>query len=407
MLDGASTDEVATAEGIAPVSVYRWLRWAGVQLRRGSTAQKEFRVLVRPPQAVGKGPGTGHGKRLDLADRTVIQVSLESGLRPAHIARMLGVHPSTISRERARHGLRQQLCNGPAQHGYSAKLAQHQADTSRARPKRRKLDPDTDPRLHQAVVGQLNAGHSPAQIAARLPVEYPDDGSMRISHESIYQALYVQGAGSLRHELTVEKALRSGRTTRKPVSKLPAGRYRPWLDGARLKDRDEKTAAEHAGRAVPGHWEGDLVVGPECSGIITLVERASRFNLIGRLPGTRDSATVIDKLSEMIQTLPAAALASITWDQGSEMTQHARFTVATGCPVYFCDPHSPWQRPTNENFNGQLRWDFPKGTNFNNVTDAELKAVQDKLNARPRVILQGHTPAEKLQELLNGIALTP
>ncbi|XKH54999.1 IS30 family transposase [Citricoccus nitrophenolicus] len=352
------------------------------------------------------GGGSGHGRRLDLADRILIQLGWESGVSPAQIARMVGVNRSTISRELANHGLVQRIQNGAAQYGYSAKLAQYQADVERARPKKRKLDEDSHRDLRQQVVDKLNAGWSPAQVTVRLPLEFPDDRSMRISHETIYQALYVQAAGSLRHELTVEKALRSGRTSRKPASKLPARQKRPWLAGAKLADRDEKTAAEHAGRAVPGHWEGDLVVGPESSGVITLVERASRFALLGRLPGTRDSATVIDRLQDMVQTLPQAVLASLTWDQGSEMAQHSRFTVATGCKVYFCDPHSPWQRPTNENFNGQLRWDYPKGTNFNAVTDAELQAVQDKLNSRPRVILNGYTPAEKLQELLTGVALT-
>ena len=140
--------------------------------------------------------------------------------------------------------------------------------------------------------------------------------------------------------------------------------------------------------------------------IITLVERASRFTLLGRLPGTRDSATVIDVLTRMVEDLPAAVKRSITWDQGTEMAQHARFTVATGCPVFFCDPHSPWQRPTNENLNGQLRWEYPKGTDFNHVTDDELRTVQDMLNARPRVILDGTTPGETLDELITTVALT-
>ncbi|MGM7668515.1 IS30 family transposase [Microbacterium sp. A93] len=406
VLDGASTESVVASEGIALDSVYRWLRWAGVKMRRGDTVHNEFRVVFPPPPVVDVGGGTGHGRRLNLADRTLIQLGQESGARPAQIARMVGVHPSSISRELAHHGLVQRIQNGQAQYGYSAKLAQYRTDVERARPKKRKLDEDCHRQLRQVVVEELNAGWSPAQVAVRLPVDYPDDGRIRISHETIYQALYVQSAGSLRHELKVEKVLRSGRTARKPASKLPARQKRPWLAGAMLADRNEKTAAEHAGRAVPGHWEGDLVVGPESSGVVTLVERASRFNLLGRLPGTRDSETVIDRLQQMVQTLPEAVLASITWDQGSEMAHHAKFTVATGCKVYFCNPHSPWQRPTNENFNGQRRWDFPKGTNFNDVTDAELKAVQDKLNSRPRVILKGYTPAEKLEELLTGIALT-
>ncbi|GGD01105.1 hypothetical protein GCM10011512_30010 [Tersicoccus solisilvae] len=151
-------------------------------------------------------------------------------------------------------------------------------------------------------------------------------------------------------------------------------------------------------------------MGPNNSGIITLVERASRFTLLGRLPGTRDSTTVIDKLTAMIEELPGAmrrsVTRSVTWDQGTEMAQHARFTVATGCPVFFCDPHSPWQRPTNENLNGQLRWEYPKGTDFNRISDEDLRTVQDMLNARPRVILDGATPSETLDELITTVALT-
>ncbi|WP_425549751.1 IS30 family transposase [Citricoccus zhacaiensis] len=406
MLDGVSTESVLTSEGVCQASVYRWMKWAGVRMRRNRPKDESLSVVFAAPQVGAIGAGAGHGRRLDLADRTLIQLGMESGVLPAQIAKMVGVNPSTIGRELAHHGLVQRIQNGPVQYQYSAKLAQYRTDLERARPKKRKLDTADHKVLRQTVVDKLNAGLSPAQVAVRLPVDFPDDGSMRISHEAIYQALYVQGAGSLREELKVEQALRSGRRTRKPRSKLPARVKRPWLAGVMLADRDEKTAAEHAGRAVPGHWEGDLVVGPENSGIITLVERASRFALLGRLPGTRDSATVIDRLQDMVRTLPQAVLASITWDQGNEMAQHARFTVATGCKVYFCDPHSPWQRPTNENFNGQLRWDYPKGTNFNDVTDAELRAVQDKLNSRPRVILKGYTPTEKLEELLTGIALT-
>lgn len=322
MLDGVSTESVLTSEGVCQASVYRWMKWAGVRMRRNRPKDESLSVVFAAPQVGAIGAGAGHGRRLDLADRTLIQLGMESGVLPAQIAKMVGVNPSTIGRE----------------------LAQYRTDLERARPKKRKLDTADHKVLRQTVVDKLNAGLSPAQVAVRLPVDFPDDGSMRISHEAIYQALYVQGAGSLREELKVEQALRSGRRTRKPRSKLPARVKRPWLAGVMLADRDEKTAAEHAGRAVPGHWEGDLVVGPENSGIITLVERASRFALLGRLPGTRDSATVIDRLQDMVRTLPQAVLASITWDQGNEMAQHARFTVATGCKVYFCDPHSPWQR---------------------------------------------------------------
>ena len=199
----------------------------------------------------------------------------------------------------------------------------------------------------------------------------------------------------------MEKALRSGRTGRKPQSKLPARNTRPWLEGARLSDRP----AEVDDRAVPGHWEGDLVVGPGNSGIVTLVERSSRFTLLGRLPGVRDSATVIEVMQKMIHTLPQAMLKTITWDQGTEMAQHATFTVVTGCQLFFCDPHSPWQRGTNENTNGLVRDIHPKGTNFNQVSDEELAHTQHLLNIRPRQTLQWDTPSERLAKLIDSVAL--
>ena len=231
---------------------------------------------------------------------------------------------------------------------------------------------------------------------------FPDRAEMQVSHETIYQALYVQGRGALRHELTVVKALRSGRTGRVPRSKLPARSNRPWLDGARLVGRP----AEVQDRAVPGHWEGGLVVGPENSGIVTLVERTPRYALLGRLPGMRDSATVTDVLARMIEDLPAVLTKTITWDQGSEMADHATFTIKTNCPVFFCDPHSPWQRGSNENTNGLIRDFYPKGTNFNEVTDADLAETQHLLNIRPRHTLGFHSPNAKLDQLINGVAPT-
>lgn len=398
MLDGASVPVLAATAGVNPRSLQRWGQDAGVCLRSGGSHRpgEGTRVVFAPPIKQAR-EGTGHGHRLDGHDRTAIQIGLRRGLTPSQIAAEIGFHRSAVYREIDRHALHAK--RGRERVKYSARIGQHKADQSRSRPKEGKLQPGA--RLRAEVAVRLNVGYSPEQIALRLPLEFPEDESMRISSETIYQALYVQGAGALRHELTVEKATRSGRTTRKPRSKLPARESRPWLHGARLADRDEKTIAEHAGRAVPGHWEGDLVVGPDNSGVITLAERASRFTLLGRLPGTRDSATVIDALTEMVGGLPAAAQRSITWDQGSEMAQHARFTIATNCPIYFCDPHSPWQRPTNENFNGQLRWEYPKGTNFNTISDDEIRGVQDMLNARPRKILEGMTPSERLDELLN------
>lgn len=409
VLAGTSAMAAASAAGITRTALSKWLRQAGVMLRLGRHHQDAPFSVVLPPPAKGFGAASGHGKRLQMSDRVRIEVGLAQQDSPDQIAADLGVHRSTVFRELARYSLVAKDGRwGNDDTHYSAGLAQFWADLARSRPKAFKLD--TLPLLRQLVIDMLNAKISPEQISVRLHRLFPDDVNMQISHETIYQALYVQGAGALRHELSVEGAIRSGRTTRKPVSKLPARSNRTWLDGHRLADRDEVTAAEHAGRKVPGHWEGDLVVGPHNSGIITLVERASRFTLLGRLPGTRDSTTVIDKLTTMIEALPEAIrrsiIRSVTWDQGTEMAQHARFTMATGCPVFFCDPHCPWQRPTNENLNGQLRWEYPKGTDFNYVTDEELQAVQDMLNARPRVILHGATPSETLDELITTVALT-
>ncbi|HIW99539.1 MAG TPA: IS30 family transposase [Candidatus Nesterenkonia stercoripullorum] len=374
-------------------------------LKHGMPSGHAQSSVVLPAAAKSFGAESGHGRRLQLADRILIELGITQGRTPGEIASGLRAHRSTVFREIARHSLIAEDGRwGNHDAHYSAALAQFWADQARERPKAFKLE--TLPLLRRVVVALLDQKLSPQQVSVRLRRLFPDDKDMQISHETLYQALYVQGAGALRHELTVEGAIRSGRKGRIPSSKLPARNTRRWLDGHRLADREELLAAEHAGRKIPGHWEGDLVVGPNNSGIITLVERASRFTLLGRLPGTRDSATVIDVLTTMVEDLPAAVKRSITWDQGTEMAQHSRFTVATGCPVYFCDPHSPWQRPTNENLNGQLRWEYPKGTDFNHVTDDELRTVQDMLNARPRVILDGATPSETLDELITTVALT-
>nr|WP_263282074.1 IS30 family transposase [Leifsonia sp. ZF2019] len=332
---------------------------------------------------------------MSLADRALIQAGLAQGFSLRRIAGLVGVAPSTVSREVAR-----SRWSYRGRWQYEAGVAHQVAGQRRARPKPRKLD--QDPWLRAAVVEQLNARFSPQQVAGRLPLLFPGREDMRVTAETIYQALYVQGKGGLRHELTVVKALRTGRAGRIPQSKLPRRSNRPWLDGARLSDRP----AQVTDRAVPGHWEGDLVVGPAGSGIITLVERSTRFALLGRLPGTRDSATVIDRLTEMIGHLPSALFSTLTWDQGTEMAEHARFTIATGCPVFFADPHSPWQRGSNENLNGLIRDFYPKGTNFNTIPDADLAETQRLLNIRPRQTLNFHTPAEKLDQYLQGVALT-
>ena len=273
-----------------------------------------------------------------------------------------------------------------------------------ARPKIRKLD--ADPALRERVVDLLEDRVSPRQIAARLRFENPDDESMRICHEQIYQALYVQGAGGLRAQLRVEKALRTGRTRRiprSPLAGLPKPRGKSWIRGATISLRPP----EADDRAVPGHWEGDLIIGGDSSSaLITLVERTSRFVLISRLADNHRTRTVTDALKSMVDSLPRAVYSTITWDQGAEMADHAAFTLATDIKVYFADPHSPWQRPTNENTNGLIREYFPKGTDFNNVTDAQVRAARGRLNRRPREVLNGQTPTEILDTIING-ATTP
>jgi IS30 family transposase len=374
------------------MTIYRWARIAGMELLPGYRGGIAAVVMETDPVA---DPGRTY-RRLTLEDRAFIQAArcLPEPLSMRRIAGELGVSPSTISREIRAHQMRVWQ-----EHHYDARIAHYQARKARSRPTERRLDASA--RLRAEVVAGLNKRWSPVQISARLKQDHPGNQEMQVSHETIYQALYVQGKGALRQELKVTKALRSGRTTRKPASKLPRRTNRPWLDGARLADRP----AEAADRAVPGHWEGDLVVGPGNSGIVTLVERSTRYTLTGRLPGTRDSTTVIDVLQRMIEGLPAALLRTITWDQGQEMAQHARFTVATGCPVFFCDPHSPWQRGTNENTNGLIRDFHPKGTNFNKITDEDLTQMQDLLNGRPRQTLGWRTPHETLTELITGVAL--
>ena len=391
LLAGESAASAARALGVGAAELGIWARLVGMELVLGAVGGVRDRVSV-----LRASPAVGHGRRLSPMDRVRIEAGVAAGVTQAELARQLGVARSTISRELAR---RPQLRYRFSKH-YDAEVADHHARMMRARPRLVKLNENLE--LRAAVRDGLNDRFSPEQIAGRLPALFPGREDMRVSHETIYQALYVQGKGALRDELKVVKALRSGRKSRVPQSRLPARSSRPWLEGARLSDRP----AEAADRAVPGHWEGDLVIGPDKSGIITLVERRSRFALLGRLPGTRDSKTVTGVLADMISTLPAALKNTITWDQGTEMADHAQFTVMTGCPVFFCDPHSPWQRGTNENTNGLIRDFYPKGTNFNTVTDSDLAETQRLLNIRPRKTLRYATPAETLNEYIRDVALT-
>jgi transposase, IS30 family len=247
------------------------------------------------------------------------------------------------------------------------------------------------------VVGDLQRLWSPQQVAKRLREEFPADPEMQVSHETIYQSLFVQGRGELRRELTA--CLRTGRTARKR-----RGHTRPGnkiTNMVMISDRP----AEIADRAVPGHWEGDLIIGKDgLSAVGTLVERSTRFVMLLHLPKDRTAESVRAAMTAKIQTLPAALVRSITWDQGREMADHATFSVDTGVAVYFCDPHSPWQRGSNENTNGLLRQYYPKGTDLSVHDQAHLAATEDSLNGRPRETLGWMTPSEKLNEVL--VALT-
>jgi IS30 family transposase len=393
LIAGRSALEIQGLLGVPMSTVKLWAKLSDMSFAMGRVGG-----VARMPMDASLPLDAARGyRRLTLADRSFIQAArgLPEPMGVRAIARELDVAASTVSREIRAH----QMWNRRARH-YDAEIAHYRALTQRPRSRPGKLE---DPGLRAAVVSRLNLRFSPQQVAGQLRTMFPGRAEMQVSHETIYQALYLQGKGALRHELTVVKALRSGRTSRVPQSKLPRRSSRPWLDGARLTDRP----AEAEDRAVPGHWEGDLVVGPGNSGIVTLVERSTRFALIGRLPGTRDSATVTDVLARMISTLPVSLKRSITWDQGTEMASHAAFTVTTGCPVFFCDPHSPWQRGTNENTNGLIRDFYPKGTNFNAVTDDEIADTQRLLNIRPRHTLSWATPTAKLNEMISSVALTP
>jgi IS30 family transposase len=273
---------------------------------------------------------------------------------------------------------------------YRAWRAHQRAREQARRPKTPKL---ACPRLAVQVAGWLEEWWSPQQISRRLRTEFPGDPMMRVSHETIYQALYVQGRGELRRELA--RCLRTGRAKRRPRGR--DGRSGHIKDMVMISERPP----EAEDRAVPGHWEGDLIIGKGCkSAVGTLVERTTRYVMLLHLPEGRDARLVEQAMRQAIGTLPAELARTITWDQGIEMSFHAQFTIATGIPVYFCDPHAPWQRGSNENTNGLLRQYLPKGTDLSVHTAEDLARIAASLNGRPRKTLGFMTPSEKLAELL-------
>lgn len=425
---GVTTEDAAAAVGVSgPVGV-RWFRHAGGMSPIG---------LDEPT-----------GRYLSFAEREEIALlkAQDHGVR--EIARRIGRDPSTISRE-----LRRNAATRSSQIGYRAGVAQWKAQQAAKRPKTAKLA--ANPRLRAYVEHRLagmvtdadgrpiagpnvpwagrrhgrrqdrrwGVAWSPEQISHRLKIDFPDDESMRISPETIYQSLYVQGRGALRRELTA--CLRTGRALREP-------RARTSRSGRSFVTEDVKISqrpAEAADRSVPGHWEGDLIIGLEKSAIGTLVERCSRYTMLLHLPrmeafgqkpyvkngpaiAGHGAAAVREAITAQIGGLPAQLKRSLTWDQGGELAQHVQLKIDAGIEVYFCDPHSPWQRPSNENTNGLLRQYFPKGTDLSQWSEGELAAVATALNGRPRKVLGWRTPAEVYQQQLSsppqaGVASTP
>jgi IS30 family transposase len=299
------------------------------------------------------------------------------------IAAGLGRSPSAVCREVRR--------NSRGAGHYRALAAEGQAQARAARPKTARLAGNA--RLRGYVQQRLEERWSPEQISVMLRRQFPGDPEMRVSHETIYQSLYVQGRGALRRELAA--CLRTGRALRRPRRKEGERR-------GRIKDMVliSERPAEAADRAVPGHWEGDLIIGSRHSAVGTLVERSTRFVLLLHLPAGHGAEQVAAAMTGAMATLPAALRRSLAWDQGKEMAAHAQITLATGLEIYFCDPHSPWQRGSNENTNGLLRQYFPKGTDLAGHRREDLAAVAAQLNARPRKTLGWKTPAEALDEVL-------
>jgi transposase, IS30 family len=277
---------------------------------------------------------------------------------------------------------------------YSPNRAQARADRQAMRSAPGKLA--RNQQLREEVQTRLKRHESPEQIANRLRLDFPDDLEMRVSHETIYRALFVQSRGELRRDL--HKCLRTGRAVRKPHRK--ADRRRGRIPGmVMISERP----AEVEDRAVPGHWEGDLILGSTASrsAVGTLVERTTRFTMLLHLPGRHTAEAVAEAMAAKMATLPEQLRRSLTWDQGAEMSNHVQIAKATGLEIYFCDPHSPWQRGTNENTNGLLRQYLPKGTDLSFYGPGLLDQIASELNARPRKTLGWHTPAEKLEELLS------
>ncbi|MEC5414738.1 IS30 family transposase [Aurantimonas sp. C2-4-R8] len=424
---GLSSEEAAIGAGVSSAVGVRWFRQAGGM----------------PPSHLSPSAKSLSGRYLSFAEREDIALLHAQGQGVRLIARQLQRAPSTISRE-----LRRNAATGAGTIDYRATTAQWHADRAGRRPKAARLA--IDARLRDYVQHRLSGmiagpdgvpvpgpmvpwkgrrhgprqdrrwatAWSPEQIARRLPLDFPEDGTMRICHEAIYQSLYVQSRGALRRDLAA--CLRTGRVLRLPRARTH-GRGKSFIPPDFLIS---ERPADVAARAVPGHWEGDLILGLGSSAIGTLVERTTRFTMLLHLPrmaadgseprinngpalAGHGAEAVRDAISRAIVTLPEQLRRSLTWDQGAEMAQHAHLRISTGLHVYFCDPHSPWQRGTNENTNGLLRQYFPKGTDLSSHTAHDIQAVATALNGRPRKTLGWKSPAETLALLLEASIIAP
>jgi len=357
------------------------VRAISVQLGRSRPGIRRYLASsggVRPPVRCRAA------NRLSVREREEIFRGLAGGESLRCIARRLGRAPSTVGRE---------VAGGGGRERYLPSAADAGAWERARRPKVCKLARNR--RLAELVGDKLVQDWSPQQIAGWLVAEFPDDPELRVSTETIYLTLFVQARGALRKDLTAH--LRSKRVTRRSQQRTLRGHGRGQIvDAVSICERP----AEAADRAVPGHWEGDLLIGTRTSQIATLVERQTRFVMLIALPEGKSTEHVVDALARHVQTLPHQLRRSLTWDRGLEMAAHKQFTVATGIKVYFCDPKSPWQRGSNENTNGLLRQYFPKKTSMAHYTQADLDAVAAKLNGRPRQTLGFMTPSQKLAEVL-------
>jgi IS30 family transposase len=377
MHSGLAVTQAAVLAGVSEHTARRWVDQAGYVPR----------TPIPAPVELDADSATTPKGSMSFIERWQLENLLEDGHTAGQTAIRLRRHRDTVRREIAR---------GSTGSGYRAWAGQQVAEANRKRPKDRKLPANAV--LLAEVVARLELRHSPEQIARRLRQDFPDDPEMWVSHETIYQALYVQPRGELAR--LVKTALRTGRIRRKPQGRNP------------IEDRDRFKAGmvnisvrpvEADDRAIPGHWEGDLILGSTAShsAIGTLVERTTGFVVLLHLRDDRTAATLADAMSAKAPEIPEVLRRSLTWDQGSEMALHTKITEATGLPIYFCDPHSPWQRGTNENTNGLLRQYFPKGTDLSFYGPGWLDQVAGELNGRPRKRHNWRTPAEELDRLLS------